>query len=129
VGSAAGQDATEAFYGLHRHEILEKPQYQRLQIGTLKDEKSVIYGRVAGVVSDVPYAEPSWITKGYHSPYFKEVSRSWMSGVTASLTVIQSHRTLQKALRTFVDEVMFPDAQAREDDGKRPSQSVFDAMA
>lgn len=28
-----------------------------------------------------------------------------------------------------MDDVIFPDAQAREDDGKRPSQAVFDAMA
>lgn len=69
----AGKDATEAFYGLHRHEILEKPQYARLQIGTLKNEKSVIYARIEGAMSDVPYAEPTWLSKGYHSPYYKEV--------------------------------------------------------
>lgn len=28
-----------------------------------------------------------------------------------------------------MDDIIFPDAQAREDDGKRPSQAVFDAMA
>jgi len=33
-----GQDATEAFFSLHRYEILEKPQYQRLQIGTIDRE-------------------------------------------------------------------------------------------
>ena len=32
-------------------------------------------------------------------------------------------------MRKFVDEVIYPDAQAREEDGKRPSQSVLDAMA
>jgi cytochrome b involved in lipid metabolism len=37
-----GQDATEAFFSLHRHEVLERPQYQRLQIGTVQGEKSVI---------------------------------------------------------------------------------------
>ncbi|KAJ7066020.1 acyl-CoA dehydrogenase/oxidase [Mycena amicta] len=30
----AGQDATEAFFGLHRHEVLLQPQYARLQIAT-----------------------------------------------------------------------------------------------
>lgn len=36
---------------------------------------------------------------------------------------------MQKAWRKFVDEIIYPDAQAREEDGKRPSQSVMDAMA
>ncbi|KDQ57209.1 hypothetical protein JAAARDRAFT_178819 [Jaapia argillacea MUCL 33604] len=108
----AGQDATEAFYGLHRHEVLLRPQYARLQIGTIVDEKPVIYGKISGETSDVPYAEPTWLTKGFHSPYFKE-----------------THKKLQKAVRLFVDEVIYPDAQAREEDGKRPAQSVIDKMA
>lgn len=70
----AGQDATEAFYGLHRHEIVEKPQYARLQIGTVKDENPVICGRIEGALSDVPYAEPTWLSKGFKSPYYKDVS-------------------------------------------------------
>ena len=41
----------------------------------------------------------------------------------------QSHRRLQKAVRQFVDEHIYPDAQERELDGKRPSQSVLDKMA
>lgn len=72
----AGQDATEAFYGLHRHEVLERPQYARLQIGVIKGEQSVIASRVPGELSGVPYAEPTWLAQGYHSPYFKEVSSS-----------------------------------------------------
>ena len=70
---AVGQDATEAFYGLHRHEILMKPQYRRLQIGILVGEKSVIHGHIAGELSKVPYAEPTWLADGYHSPYYTEV--------------------------------------------------------
>ena len=71
--SLVGQDATEAFYGLHRHEVLQRPQYARLQIGTIKDEKSSIVSRVPGELSLVPYAEPPWLSEGYHSPYFNEV--------------------------------------------------------
>ena len=71
----AGQDVTEAFYALHRHEVLQRPQYARLQIGIIKGEESVIVSRVPGVNSKVPYAEPTWLTEGYHSPYFKEVGR------------------------------------------------------
>lgn len=32
-------------------------------------------------------------------------------------------------MRKFTDEIVFPDAQAREEDGKRISQRVLDAMA
>lgn len=32
-------------------------------------------------------------------------------------------------MRVFFDDVVFEDAQAREEDGKRPSQSVLDKMA
>jgi alkylation response protein AidB-like acyl-CoA dehydrogenase len=108
----AGQDATEAFYGLHRHEIILRPQYARLQIGVIDGEESVIQGRVTGELSKVPYAEPTWLSDGYYSPYFKE-----------------SHRALQKAMRKIVDEIITPDAQAREEDGKRPSMSVIQEMA
>ncbi|TFK40295.1 acyl-CoA dehydrogenase [Crucibulum laeve] len=108
----AGQDATEAFYGLHRHEIIEKPQYVRLQIGVIEGEKSVIHSRVVGELSKVPYGEPTWLSEGYHSPYYTE-----------------NHRRFQKACRKFVDEVVTPDANGREDDGKPPSKAVLEAMA
>lgn len=108
----AGQDATDAFYGLHRHEVLGRPQYKRLQIGTVKGQKSVIYDEIAGEVSKVPYAEPTWLSPGYHSPYYSD-----------------NHREFQRVIRTFVDEVIYEDAQAHEEDGKRPSQIVFDKMA
>lgn len=71
--AVAGQDATEAFYGLHRHEVLERPQYARLQIGVLRGEQSVITGRLVGGLSGVPFAEPTYLTKGFHSPYYTEV--------------------------------------------------------
>ncbi|KAG6331765.1 hypothetical protein ID866_7326 [Astraeus odoratus] len=111
----AGQDVTSQFYGLHRHEVLERPQYKRLQIGTIKGQKSVMFDRIVGELSTVPYAEPTWLSSGYYSPYYSE-----------------NHRVFQKAVRRFVDEVIYPDAQimeAREEDGKRPSQPVFDKMA
>ncbi|KAH9902799.1 acyl-CoA dehydrogenase [Cubamyces lactineus] len=108
-----GQDATEAFFGLHRYEVLEKPQYARLQIGVIDGEEPQIQGGIIrGAVSKVPYAEPTWLSEGFKSPYYKE-----------------SHRRLQQAVRKFVDEVVYPDAQDRELDGKRPSQSVLDKMA
>ncbi|TFY82833.1 hypothetical protein EWM64_g1175 [Hericium alpestre] len=107
----AGQDATEMFYGLHRHEVLERPQYARLVVGVIGEEHNVIHDRVNGVLSDVPYAEPSWLSKGFTSPYFKE-----------------SHKSLQKITRAFVDTVVYLDAQAREEDGKWPSRHVIQKM-
>ncbi len=49
--------------------------------------------------------------------------------MTADARVVQSHRKLHKAVREFVDNILYPDAQERELDGKRPSQSVLDKMS
>ncbi|PPQ67496.1 hypothetical protein CVT25_006037 [Psilocybe cyanescens] len=108
----AGQDATEAFYGLHRHEVILKPQYARLQVGVVEGEQSVITGKVVGELSQVPYAEPTWLSDGYKSPYYSE-----------------NHRRFQRAVRKFIDEVITPDAALHEEDGKPPSKSVIEAMA
>ena len=73
LATTAGQDATEIFYGLHRHEVIIKPQYARLQIGVVDGEESVIQGNAPGELSKVPYSEPTWLSDGYFSPYYKEV--------------------------------------------------------
>ncbi|KAF9645568.1 acyl-CoA dehydrogenase NM domain-like protein [Thelephora ganbajun] len=108
----AGQDATEAFYSLHKQEVLDRPQYKPLVIGTIKDEESLIASPGPGEVSLVPYAEPTWLTPGYHSPYFKE-----------------THRRYQKAIRQFVDDVISPDAALNGPRGERPSAEVNEKMA
>ncbi|TFK72901.1 acyl-CoA dehydrogenase NM domain-like protein [Pluteus cervinus] len=108
----AGRDATEAFYSLHRHEVLEKNQYMRFKIGVIQGEEVNIFKRKSGSLSQVPYAEPTWLVPGFHSPYYKE-----------------SHKRFQVAVRGFVEEVIYPDAQAREEDGNPPSQHVIDEMA
>ncbi|KAF7330519.1 Cytochrome b5 heme-binding domain-containing protein [Mycena venus] len=106
----AGQDATERFFELHRAEVLDR--YARLQIGTVQGEQAQIQDHVPGSLSSVPYAEPTWLTPGYHSPYYKE-----------------HHHRFRAAVRKFVDEVVFPDAQARERDGGPPSREILDEMA
>jgi len=53
--------------------VLERPQYAPLQIGVLRGEQSVITGRLVGGLSSVPFAEPTFLTKGFHSPYYTEV--------------------------------------------------------
>ncbi|TIA81884.1 hypothetical protein E3P89_02053 [Wallemia ichthyophaga] len=108
----AGQDATEQFFNLHRLDVLEKPQYKRLIIGQIENEKPVIKFPQPGDLSEVPYGEPSWLSQAYHSPYYKE-----------------SHKALQNWMRKFVDTVITPDALAREKDGKRCSDGVVEKMA
>lgn len=45
----AGQDATEAFYNLHRQEVLQK--YESLCIGTIEGERSQVLEHKAGDLS------------------------------------------------------------------------------
>ncbi|KAK7033078.1 acyl-CoA dehydrogenase [Favolaschia claudopus] len=107
----AGQDATESFFALHRQEVLERPQYKRLQIGVIAGEKSIIKGLVPGEISKVPYAEPSWLVEGFHSPYFSE-----------------NHRKFQAAVRKFVDAEIYPEAQIKEEDGSKISPELVQKM-
>jgi hypothetical protein len=145
----AGRDATDAFYGLHRHEIILRPQYARLQIGVIEGQGSVMYSRVPGELSKVPYAEPTWLVDGYYSPYFTEVYTMldvWREILTSHffhIRVIGFFRRLCGSLRTNISRLMlwyvmsnpFHLAaiklrwKAREEDGKRPSMSVIQAMA
>lgn len=48
---------------------------------------------------------------------------------TSLILESQGHRKFQRAIRLFFDENVYEDAQSREEDGKRPSQAVFDKMA
>lgn len=59
----------------------------------------------------MPYAEPTWLADGYHSPYYTE-----------------GHRKFQREMRKFVTEVVYPDAIKCEDNGKRISQEVVDKL-
>lgn len=80
-----GQDATTAFYNLHRHEVLTK--YADLCIGIVEGEKPEVVEQKAGETSPVPYAEPTWLANpNEKSPYYTE-----------------KHRALQRAVREFVD--------------------------
>lgn len=106
----AGQDATEAFYNLHRHEVLQ--QYKSLCIGTLEGENPVVIDHSPGDLSTVPYAEPLWLTPQYYSPYYND-----------------SHRRLRKAVREFTETHIVPEARAKEADGTYISQELIDKMA
>lgn len=109
--ATAGKDATQAFFGLHRHEVLLRPQYTRLQIGTISGEEPVVKPLAVDEPSSVPYAEPSWLSAGYLSPYYND-----------------SHRKFQRAMRKFAVEVIYPDAVQCEENGKRISQPVLERL-
>ncbi|KAK5992278.1 Acyl-CoA dehydrogenase apdG [Cladobotryum mycophilum] len=106
----AGQDATKAFYNLHRQEVLTK--YADLAIGTVAGEKSQVIVQGPGDFSPVPYAEPLWLSPVFKSPYYKE-----------------SHHKLAKALREFTDKYVTPEALEAEATGKHISQELIDRMS
>ncbi|CZT20325.1 probable acyl-CoA dehydrogenase family protein [Ramularia collo-cygni] len=106
----AGNDATEAFYSLHRHEILKR--YAGLRIGMVPDETPAIVVPGPGELSSVPYAEPLWLSKKFNSPYYND-----------------SHRRYQRALRKFVEEEMTPEALQKEQSREYISQELTDKMA
>ena len=86
TNTTAGQDATDAFYGLHRHEVLAKPAYQRLIIGRIVDEEPVIKMRELGAVSTVPYAEPTWLNDGSDCTY-KELFLKYVLSMPVCIAV------------------------------------------
>jgi len=106
----AGQDATQAFYNLHRHEVLQ--QYSDLCLGVVEGEKSEVIDPQPGDLSKVPYAEPLWLTPQFKTPYYND-----------------GHRRFQKAMRTFVETEVVPEAHQKEKDGTFVSQELIDKMA
>ncbi|KAH6867798.1 acyl-CoA dehydrogenase/oxidase [Thelonectria olida] len=106
----AGQDATTAFYNLHRHEVLQK--YADLCISTLENEAPEVLNPKPGDLSPVPYAEPLWLRPEFSSPHYTE-----------------SHHRLQQAMRRFVDIYVIPEAQEKERDGTYVSQELVERMA
>lgn len=56
------------------------------------------------MLSPVPYAEPAWLSEGYKSTYYND-----------------THHALQKFMRKFSDEEVYPIAQECEKNGKRVS--------
>jgi len=103
----AGQDCSEDFWGLHRHEVLDK--YKRLVKGRLVDAPPA---RTTSLeekqsISKVPYGEPAHL-QGLSSPYFKE-----------------SHIALRKAVRKYLaDPDFIDDAMECEATGRAPSQEL-----
>ncbi|SCZ99129.1 BZ3500_MvSof-1268-A1-R1_Chr3-1g05828 [Microbotryum saponariae] len=103
------QDATDAFFGMHRSEVLVK--YGRFIIGTIEGAKPRYILPTPGVLSPVPYAEPTWLTEGFKSPYYND-----------------GHRALQKYMREFNDEYVRAEAQAHEKSNERPTVELIQKM-
>ncbi|EIE88106.1 hypothetical protein G6F46_009656 [Rhizopus delemar] len=100
----AGKDATDAFYGLHRQEVLVK--YNRYKIGTIDNEKPQVDFHEHGSFSKVPYAEPNaWM--GFKSPYYKD-----------------SHFKLRAAVRKVTDSLAV-EAREFEESGTKPSDEFM----
>ncbi|KAH7888150.1 acyl-CoA dehydrogenase/oxidase [Phlebopus sp. FC_14] len=108
----AGKDATQVFFGLHRQEVLHRPQYGRLQVGTIRGQQELIRPPAPGALSSVPYAEPLWLTQGFHNPYYND-----------------DHRRFHKAVRAFFMQQVYPEAVRCEENGKRISQVVVDKLS
>lgn len=106
----AGQDATKAFYNLHRHEVLSK--YADLALGTVDGERPQVITPRPGDLSKVPYAEPLWLSPPFRSPYYND-----------------SHRRLQRAMREFTDEHLMAEAQECETTGRHIGQYMIDHMS
>jgi len=110
LAQVAGQDATEAFYNLHRNEVLL--QYKSLYIGTIKGETPEVITPEIGAVSEVPYGEPMWLAKQYFSPYYTD-----------------KHRKYQRACREFIETHVMPEAIVAEKEGTHISQELINKMA
>ncbi|KAL7009249.1 hypothetical protein EMMF5_001447 [Cystobasidiomycetes sp. EMM_F5] len=107
--SVAGKDGTEVFFGLHRSSVLEK--YQRLIVGTIENESPKVILPQAGKLSPVPFAEATWLSKGYHSPYYND-----------------GHRKFQKEMRYFFDTFVRKEAAEHELSDKRPTIELIKKM-
>lgn len=105
----AGQDATAAFYNLHRHEVLSR--YPSLVVGTVAGESAQVITPRPGDLSPVPYAEPLWLTPPFRSPFYDE-----------------SHHRIRRACREFTDLHLAPEAAECEATGRYISQDLVDRM-
>lgn len=104
IQNYAGKDATEVFYSLHRHEVIEK--YARLKVGVMEDSgyEDINHN---GNISDVPFAEPPY-WRGWRSPYHNE-----------------THEAFREDLRKFFHEEVREEAEECEARGEAPSKEMF----
>lgn len=78
----------------------------------LAGESEVVKQAAPDALSAVPYAEPTWLAEGFRSPLYTD-----------------GHRRFQRAVRKFVSDVIAPEMEQRELDGKKLSQGVIGKMS
>lgn len=115
----AGKDATEAFYSLHKADVLDKYRSKLCKgfVANAKPRRPAMPRpkedmHSAEFVSDVPFAEPAWIRGGgWTSPYHDE-----------------SHRAFRDAVRVVLHEHVFPTMAEDEESGTTPSVEIYQHM-
>lgn len=105
----AGEDCTDVFYGLHKHEVLTK-YGPRLLVGRMEGTGEREHITTRGELSRVPYCEPSFF-QGAFSPYYQE-----------------DHKRFRAACRAWLHENVAEEAEMCEMTGKSPSKEVFAAL-
>lgn len=109
--NVAGADATQAFYGLHRADVLTKTMAKRLIVGRIDGEEPQVQPKALGAPSPVPLAEPTWLHPVFKTPYFTE-----------------SHKRLQREFRAYVEATVVTVARECEQNGKRPPLDLVKDM-
>lgn len=106
-----GKDATEAFYGLHRHEVLEKYGPKLIKGRIEGGANPPMQMESAADISAVPFAE---------IPFFRgEASPVWTP----------KHLEFRRVVRKWVHENLRDEAERCEQSGEAPSDEVFKKMA
>jgi alkylation response protein AidB-like acyl-CoA dehydrogenase/predicted heme/steroid binding protein len=112
LAAHAGTEATEAFFDMHKTEVLRR--YQRLRIGRLEsakpDRNRAVDQYAPGTLSKVPYAEPAHL-QGWKSPVQTE-----------------KHKNFRIALRTWYDNNIRDMAAKAGASNKTPSLKLFQKM-
>jgi len=111
----AGQDATEAFYGLHRQSVIDKFG-PRLLVGRLPSSEAKIVTEDGGLsawgkISPVPYAE-HFELRDWHNPFYSE-----------------SHKKWRKYVREFYDREVREIAEASEQSNSPPTTELLQKIS
>jgi len=109
----AGQDATEVFYSLHKHEIITGKFGPRLMVGSIKGETSKIAAANKwSDLSTVPFGETPHFQRGFKpTPYYNETHESFKLGCRA---------VIERELREV--------SELGENSGKMPSHDIWKMM-
>jgi hypothetical protein len=106
----AGTDATDAFYGMHRADVMDKYK-EKLLVGHITGPGGTVKETPPTAEETmVPYAEAMGFWRK-HSPYYSE-----------------SHHKFRAALREFIDREIAPDAAQWDEEGTRPSLELNQKM-